>query len=88
MENLYSFTDKTRKTNRSDIHARLLLLFLNRLRQIEIIREKEFQIFTRIDHTQGQIIELQKKTSTSEQTIKSFWLVVKTVVQIPINIKV
>ncbi|CAF2946901.1 unnamed protein product, partial [Rotaria sp. Silwood2] len=73
-----------------DIHARLLL-FLNRLRQIEIIHEKrnnqiDVQIFTRIDHAQGQIIELQKKT-TSEQIIKSFWLVVKTVVQIPINIK-
>ncbi len=80
------------KRNFDDIHARLLL-FLNRLRQIEIIREKgndqkEFQIFTRIDHAQGQIIELQKKTSTSEQVMKSFWLVVKTVIQIPINIKV
>ncbi len=79
-------TDRLKK-NFDDIHARLLL-FLNRLRQIEIIREKEFQIFTRIDHAQGQIIELQKKTSTSEKTIKSFWLVAKTVVQIPINIKV
>ncbi|CAF3083796.1 unnamed protein product, partial [Rotaria sp. Silwood2] len=73
-----------------DIHARLLL-FLNRLRQIEIFHEKQnnqtdVQIFTRIDHAQGQIIELQKKT-TSEQIIKCFWLVVQTVVQIPINIK-
>ncbi|CAF4848454.1 unnamed protein product [Rotaria sp. Silwood1] len=74
-----------------DIHARLLL-FLNRLRQIEIIDQKrnnqtDIKIFTRIDHAQGQIIELQKKT-TSEQIIKSFWLVVKKVVQLPINIKV
>ncbi|CAF3179029.1 unnamed protein product [Rotaria sp. Silwood2] len=74
-----------------DIHARLLL-FLNRLRQIEIIDQKrnnqtDINIFTRIDHAQGQIIELQKKT-TSEQIIKSFWLVVKKVVQLPINIKV
>jgi hypothetical protein len=80
------------KRNFEDIHARLLL-FLNRLRQIEIVREKgnndtDTRIFTRIDHAQGQIIELQKRTVTSEQVIRSFWLVVKTVIHVPNSVKV
>jgi hypothetical protein len=79
------------KRNFDDIHARLLL-FLNRLRQIEIVRQKnnnetDIRIFTRIDHADGQIIELQKRTTTSESIDKSFWLVVKTVVQVPPNVK-
>ena len=78
------------KRNFDDIHARLLL-FLNRLRQIEIVRQKgtndiDSQIFTRIDHAQGRIIELQKKTST--EVTRTFWLVVKTVVHVAENIKV
>ena len=80
------------KRNFEDIHARLLL-FLNRLRQIEIVRQKgttgiDTRIFTRIDHVDGQIIELQRKTTTSENIIKNFWLVVKTVTYVPANIKV
>ena len=59
---------------------------------MEIIRQRgndltDLQIFTRIDHAQGQIIELQKKKG-SEQIVRSFWLVVKKVVQLPINVKV
>ncbi len=79
------------KRNFDDIHGRLLL-FLNRLRQIEIIRQKgnnetDVQIFTRIDHANGQIIELQKK-ATSQNVVRTFWLVVKTVIHVPDNIKV
>lgn len=66
-----------------------LLLFLNRLRRIEIIGQltsssniDQSRIFTRIDHADGQIIELQ------EQTNKTFWLVVKRVVEVPDDIKV
>lgn len=82
------------KRNFDDIHARLLL-FLNRLRQIEIVRQKgqneiDTQIFTRIDHAQGKIIELQKKiiTTTSEKIIKNFWLVEKLTIYVPETIKV
>jgi hypothetical protein len=80
------------KKNFDDIHARLLL-FLNRLRQIEIVREKgnnqkDIQTFTRIDHAEGQIIELQKKTTASEKVIKNFWLVNKAVIHVPNDIKV
>lgn len=82
------------KRNFDDIHARLLL-FLNRLRQIEIVRQKgnneiDTQIFTRIDHAQGKIIELQKKitTTTSQKIIKNFWLVEKLTIYVPENIKV
>ena len=80
------------KKNFDDIHARLLL-FLNRLRQIEIVRQRanndtDIRTFTRIDHVQGQIIELQEKTTTSEKVIKNFWLVVKKVIQVPSDIKV
>ncbi|CAF1258977.1 unnamed protein product [Adineta steineri] len=79
------------KRNFDDIHARLLL-FLNRLRQIEIVREKDnhkinTRTFTRIDHANGQIIELQERTTTSENILRSFWLVVKTTSKIPLNIK-
>lgn len=78
--------------NFDDIHARLLL-FLNRLRQIEITRQKAnhesvTETFKRIDHAEGKIIELQKITTKSNQITKSFWLVVKTVVYVPANIKV
>ena len=80
------------KRNFDDIHARLLL-FLNRLRQIEIIRQKgnnetDIRTFTRIDHANGQIIELQKRSTISESIIKSFWLVVKTIIKVPPNIKI
>ena len=79
------------KQNFNDIHAKLLL-FLNRLRQIEIIRQKtndttDSQVFTRIDHADGKIIELQNKNNLNEIT-KSFWLVVKQIISIPADIKV
>lgn len=82
--------DRLRR-NFDDIHAKLLL-FLNRLRRIEIVRQKgngmqNLQVYTRVDHAQGQIIELQKQMG-SEAMERSFWLVVKKVVQLPINIKV
>ena len=79
------------KRNFDDIHAKLLL-FLNRLRRIEIIRQKannttESQIYTRIDHANGKIIELQHQNRSGGLT-KNFWLVVKQVVPIPFEIKV
>lgn len=79
------------KRNFNDIHAKLLL-FLNRLRQIEIIHQKthntiDSQVFTRIDHADGKIIELQH-TNNSNEITKSFWLVVKQIVPIPTDIKV
>ncbi|UJR16805.1 hypothetical protein I4U23_003704 [Adineta vaga] len=79
------------KRNFDDIQARLLL-FLNRLRQIEIVREKDnhenhTRSFTRIDHAQGQIIELQERTTTSDTIVRSFWLVVKSNNEVPPNIK-
>ena len=82
------------KRNFDDIHARLLL-FLNRLRRIEIVRQKgnnenDTQIFSRIDHAQGKIIELQKKllTTTSEKIIRNFWLVENLTIYVPEHIKV
>jgi hypothetical protein len=80
------------KKNLDDIHARLLL-FLNRLRQIEIIRQQgnnqtSHRIVTRIDHAQGQIIELQQRITTSDTITKNFWLVVKKGIQVPADIKV
>jgi hypothetical protein len=79
--------------NFDDIQGRLLL-FLNRLRQIEIINEQDIsstnngsRVFTRIDHAQGQIIELQEKT-IDKPLINNFWLVVKIVIEVPIDIKV
>ena len=80
------------KRNMDDIRARLLL-FLHRLRQIEIIRQQgnneiDSRIFTRIDHFQGQIIELQERRTTSNEIIKNFWLVVKKVIEVPTDIKV
>ncbi|CAF3761406.1 unnamed protein product [Adineta steineri] len=73
--------------NFDDIQARLLL-FLNRLRQIEIINQSNLssRVFTRIDHAQGQIIELQEKTN-NESIINNFWLVIKKVIEVPMNIK-
>ncbi|UJR37109.1 hypothetical protein I4U23_029813 [Adineta vaga] len=74
--------------NFKDIQAKLLL-FLNRLRQIEIINEQSgsiTRVFTRIDHAQGQIIELQEKM-TNESVINNFWLVVKKVIDVPTHIK-
>ena len=71
-----------------------LLLFLNRLRQIEIIgtptspsNVDSSRIFTRIDHADGKIIELQEKT-VNGKIIKNFWLVVKKVLEVPEDIKV
>ena len=80
------------KRNFDDIQARLLL-FLNRLRQIEIVRqqginETSSRIFTRIDHAHGQIIELQERSSTSEKTVKNFWLVVTKFIEVPADLKV
>ncbi|CAM4933155.1 unnamed protein product [Rotaria socialis] len=79
------------KRNFDDIQARLLL-FLNRLRQIEIVRqqgknEMNSRVFTRVDHARGQIIELQERTTNSEKIIKNFWLVVKKVIQVPADVK-
>ncbi|CAM4909922.1 unnamed protein product [Rotaria socialis] len=70
----------------------ILLLFLNRLRRIEIIREDDHQIishssFTRIDHAQEQIIELQERTVQRDDVIKHFWLVVKKVIHVPNDLK-
>ncbi|CAF4753864.1 unnamed protein product [Rotaria socialis] len=69
-----------------------LLLFLNRLRRIEIVGQPmsssdsdQIRIFTRIDHADGKIIELQEKTV--KETVKTFWLVVKKVLQVPEDIK-
>jgi hypothetical protein len=71
-----------------------LLLFLNRLRRIEIISQRanssnndQCRTFTRIDHADGRIIELQEKTINGTM-IKTFWLVVKKVLQVPQDIKV
>ncbi|CAF1431292.1 unnamed protein product, partial [Didymodactylos carnosus] len=80
-----------RSRNFDDIHARLLL-FLNRLRQIEIVRQQGInetnnRIFTRIDHANGQIIELQERTKTSEKITKNFWFVLKKVIQVPAELK-
>lgn len=80
------------KRNFDDIQARLLL-FLNRLRQIEIVRQQgqteiHSRVFTRVDHAQGQIIELQERSSTSDKVIKNLWLVVKRVIQVPADMKV
>jgi hypothetical protein len=79
--------------NFDDIQARLLL-FLNRLRQIEIINQQDLsstnnnkRVFTRIDHAKGQIIELQEK-AVDKPLITNFWLVKKKVIEVPNHIKV
>jgi hypothetical protein len=79
--------------NFNQIQARLLL-FLNRLRQIEIINQQDNssindnnRVFTRIDHAQGQIIELQENTANGTGTNK-LWLVIKKVIAVPADIKV
>jgi hypothetical protein len=79
--------------NFDDIQARLLL-FLNRLRQIEIINQENLsstnnnkRVFTRIDHAGGEIIELQEKTF-DKPLITNFWLVCKEVIKVPNEIKV
>ncbi|CAF3697074.1 unnamed protein product [Rotaria sordida] len=74
----------------------IFLLFLNRLRQVEIINQHDIssihnnnnnnRIFTRIDHVHGQIIELQEK-SMNGTIISNLWLVVKKVIEVPPNIK-
>jgi hypothetical protein len=76
-----------------DIQARLLL-FLNRLRQIEITNQQDIsstnnntRVFTRIDHADGQIIELQEKNK-NETVVSNLWLVVKKVIAVPADIKV
>jgi hypothetical protein len=79
--------------NFENIQAKLLL-FLNRLRRIEIIGQltsssnsDRSRIFTRVDHVDGKIIELQEKTPKG--TINTnFWLVIKKVLQVPEHIKV
>lgn len=79
--------------NFNDIQAKLLL-FLNRLRQIEIINEQEItatsdgkRVFTRIDHAQGHIIELHEETLSGE-VINNLWLVVKKIIEVPESVKV
>ncbi|CAF4895911.1 unnamed protein product [Rotaria sp. Silwood1] len=78
--------------NFDNIQAKLLL-FLNRLRRIEIVGQPisasnsdQSRIFTRFDHADGKIIELQEKT-VNGTIIKNFWLVVKKVLQVPQDIK-
>ncbi|CAF1395347.1 unnamed protein product [Rotaria sordida] len=71
----------------------IFLLFLNRLRQIELIDQYDksatnnnSRTFTRIDHDQGQVIELQEKTM-NRPVISNLWLVVKKQIEVPANIK-
>ena len=71
-----------------------LLLFLNRLRRIEIVGQvnnssniDQSRTFTRIDHADGKIIELQEKTMNGTMN-KTFWLVVKRILDVPEDIKV
>jgi hypothetical protein len=71
-----------------------LLLFLNRLRQIEIIDEDNLtsshssnRVFSRTDHADGQIIELHEKIS-SERINNEIWLVIKQVIDVPQQLKV
>ncbi|CAF2878871.1 unnamed protein product [Rotaria sp. Silwood2] len=78
--------------NFDNIQAKLLL-FLNRLRRIEIVGQlssattnDQSRIFTRIDHANGEIIELQE-TTTNGTVTKNLWLVVKKVLQVPEHIK-
>lgn len=95
-------TERTRlQRNFDDVQAKLLL-FLNRLRQIEITNQlevasstREKRIFTRTDHaqlqiiddSQGQIIEL-RETATGKPPVTNLWLVVKKVIKVPHEIKV
>jgi hypothetical protein len=80
--------------NFDDIQARFLL-FLNRLRQIEIVnqhdnissRNSPSRIFTRNDYAQGKLIELQEKT-TNGSTTNSLWLIIKKVIDVPEEIRV
>ena len=87
--------------NFDDVQPRLLL-FLNRLRQIEIINQQEStsnaqnkRVFTRVDHAQvqtiddaqGQIIELQEK-AVDKPPVSNLWLVIKKVINVPHDIKV
>jgi hypothetical protein len=79
--------------NFDNIQAKLLL-FLNRLRRVEIVGQPmsssnsdQSRTFTRIDHADGKIIELQEK-AVNGTIIKTFWLVVKEVIQVPEDIKV
>ncbi|CAF3404047.1 unnamed protein product [Rotaria socialis] len=72
----------------------IFLLFLNRLRKIEIINQYDIsettnnnRIFTRIDHDQGQIIELEEKYMNGT-IISNLWLVVKKVIEVPADIKI
>ncbi|CAF4060287.1 unnamed protein product [Rotaria magnacalcarata] len=72
----------------------IFLLFLNRLRKIEIINQYDIsettnnnRIFTRIDHDQGQIIELEEQY-TNGTIISNLWLVVKKVIEVPADIKI
>ena len=74
-----------------DIQSRLLL-FLNRLRKIEIVRQQgttaQSRTFTRIDHASGQIIELREERSDSDRIIQNYWLVVKRSIDVPVDLKV
>jgi hypothetical protein len=79
--------------NFDDVQSKLLL-FLHRLRKIEIINQQDIssinsskRIFTRIDHANGQIIELQEKTFDKPPTT-DFWLVTTQVITVPDDIKV
>lgn len=79
--------------NFDNIQAKLLL-FLNRLRRIEIVgtpmsneNSDQIRTFTRIDHANGKIIELQEK-KVNGTIIKDYWLVVKKVLQVAEHVKV
>ncbi|CAF1121480.1 unnamed protein product [Rotaria sordida] len=78
--------------NFDNIQAKLLL-FLNRLRRIEIVGQPmstsnsdQSRIFTRFDHADGKIIELQEKT-VNGTIMKDFWLVIKKALQVPEDVK-
>ena len=72
----------------------ICLLFLNRLRRIEIINQYDVssnnhssRIFTRIDHDQGEIVELQEKMMDGTN-INNLWLIVKKDIKVPNHVKV
>lgn len=68
-----------------------LLLFLNRLKRIEIVDENSQSVteknFVRVDHAGGLIIELQENIGNGE-TKRNLWLVIKKVFSVPEEIKV
>ena len=71
--------------NFDNIQAQLLL-FLNRLRKIEIVGQQT-RTFTRTDHADGKIIELEEK-AVNGSIVKNFWLVINKVLDVPDHVKV